>query len=64
MSEWLIDFSNFDSEIPLTAALLNLAIYLSLSILGSRLLIFKYIRCKAFGLKLSHSFVFNTMLFF
>ena len=64
MSEWVIDFSNFDSEIPVTATLLNLPMYLSLSFLGSRLLIFKCIRCKTFGLKLSHSVVFNRMLIF
>ena len=44
----VIDLSNFDSEIPITAALLDLAIYLSSSILGSRLLIFNYIGCKLF----------------
>ena len=38
ISELAIDLSNFDSEILITAALLSLAIGLSPSVLGSKLL--------------------------
>ena len=57
ISEIVIDLSSFDEHIHITAALLSLSICLSSSILGSKLLIFKCIRCKLFVLKISHSVV-------
>ena len=42
ISELVIDLSNFDWEIPITAKLLSLAIFLNSSVLGNILLIFKW----------------------
>ena len=48
--------SNFDSGIPIAAALVNLAMCLSSSIFGNKLLILRWRKCSPLCLKIFHSF--------
>ena len=55
ISDVSVESSNFDSEIPITAALVNLAIWLSSSIFGNKLLILRWRKCSPLCLKIFHS---------
>ena len=55
-----IVLSSLGSNIPITAAFVLLVIYLNLSILDSRILIFKWIRCSPLLLKAGHSSCLNN----
>ena len=55
ISDEKTESSNFDSLIPITAALDNLAIFLSLSILGNKLFTLRWLKWSHLELKTLHS---------